>query len=184
MAPELLHDQELLRRIAAKDEDALKELYGIYGQRLFAYALRVTNDEARAEDAVQEALIVIWQKAGGFRSEGRPIAWILGIVHNTALKSLRHRTERISNVMENSLVAADLSPEEHLQVNQQANLLHQGLKGLSPEHREALELIFYQGLSLEEAARVCLCPVGTIKSRLSYARQRLKGLMNRAEAGK
>ncbi|MBK8421088.1 MAG: hypothetical protein IPL17_20185 [Anaerolineales bacterium] len=55
------------------------------------------------------------------------------------------------------------------------------MQSLSPEHRAVLELIFYQGLSLNEAAAVLKCPVGTVKSRLSYARQHLRGVLSRSE---
>ncbi len=62
----------------------------------------------------------------------------------------------------------------------QRRLLHDGLAALTPEHRAVLELVFYQGLSLEEAAGVLDCPLGTVKSRLNYAKAALRGILNRA----
>ena len=58
-------------------------------------------------------------------------------------------------------------------------MLRRGLGELSVEHRSVLELVFYQGLSLQETADVCGCPVGTVKSRLSYAKQALRGELAR-----
>lgn len=176
-----LDDLGLIRRIAAGDEAALHDLYAEYGQRLYAYALRLTADPAQAEDVVQDALVTVWYRAGTCRGDGRPIAWLMGIVHHTALKSLRRRTSLISDAMENSLQAADPLPEEQAQSSQQTALIRQALQQLSLEHRAVLELVFYQGLSLQETARVCGCPVGTVKSRLSYARRQLRGYLSRTE---
>ena len=79
------------------------------------------------------------------------------------------------------MVAPDALPEEQVQQAEQAAWLQRGLQGLSRDHRLTLELVFYQGLSLSEAAAVCGCPVGTIKSRLSYARQHLRQVLDSAE---
>ncbi len=65
------------------------------------------------------------------------------------------------------------------QASEQARWIRQGLNGLSLEHRAVLELVFYQGLSLAEVAQICDCPLGTVKSRLSYARQYLRSVLSR-----
>ncbi len=178
---ELQQDVELVQRIAAQDEAALRELYVAYGQRLYVYALRLAGDHAQAEDIVQDALVAVWQSARGYRGDGRLLAWLLGIVHHTAIKSLRHRSIPISDEMEAGLSATEPLPEERIQANEQARRVQQGLQSLSPEHRAVLELVFYQGLSLKEAAEVCGCPIGTVKSRLSYARRQLRGVLSRTE---
>jgi RNA polymerase sigma-70 factor (ECF subfamily) len=178
---DLQQDIELVRRIAVRDDTALRELYAAYGQRLYVYALRLTGDHAQAEDVVQDALVAVWRSAKSFRGDGRLLAWLLGIVHHTAVKSLRRRSIPISDEMEASLPATGPLPEETIQIGEQARRVQQGLQSLSPEHRAVLELIFYQSLSLKEAAEVCGCPVGTIKSRLSYAREQLRGVLIRAE---
>lgn len=174
-------DLDLIRRISQEDDSALHELYARYGQRMYAYALRLTNLPQKAEDVVQDTLIVVWQSANRFRGEGRVLAWLLGIIHHTAIKSLRHTHQPITEEMEESLPALTISPEERIQVKEAAQSLRRGLESLSVEHRAVLELIFYQGLSLKEVAEVCDCPVGTVKSRLSYARKHLRGILSRQE---
>jgi RNA polymerase sigma-70 factor (ECF subfamily) len=176
---ELKHDVELVRRIAAKEDQALRELYAAYGQRMYAYALRLTQNPAQAEDVVQDALVAAWRSADRFRGEGRVVAWLLGIVHHIALKAIRHESQPISEAMEETMAASEPLPEERLQTDEQAQWVRRGLQSLSPNHRAVLELVFYQGLSLNEVARVCKCPVGTVKSRLSYARQHLRGVLSR-----
>lgn len=178
---DLQQDTALLQRITAKDEAALRELYAVYGQRLYAYALRLTDNPVVAEDVVQDTLVAVWQSAGHFRGEGRVLAWLLGIVHHTAMKALRHVSQPISDEMEISLSAQVPLPEECLQEQEQSQWVRRGLQNLSVEHRAVLELVFYQGLSLNEVAEVCNCPVGTVKSRLSYARKRLRGILSRQE---
>jgi RNA polymerase sigma-70 factor (ECF subfamily) len=173
-------DLDLIRRLAAGDESAVGDLVAAYGQRLYAYALRLTDDPALADDVTQDALVTAWQTARRFRGEGRPIAWLLGIVHHTALKAVRRRPQRISDEMEQALVSPVASPEELAQAGQQAEWIRLGLQRLSPEHRAVLELVFYQGLRLEEVARVCRVPLGTVKSRLSYARKQLRGVLLRS----
>jgi len=176
------HDQDfdLIRRMKAGDNDAVRELYARYGQRLHAYALRLTNDPDAAEDVTQTTLVTVWQTAHTFRGEGRLIAWLLGIVHHTAMKSLRHIYQPL-DALEESRGEDQLSPEEQTQVEEKTRWVRQGLASLSAEHRAVLELVFYQGLTLNEVAEVCNCPLGTVKSRLSYARQHLRGVLSRTE---
>jgi RNA polymerase sigma-70 factor (ECF subfamily) len=177
--PDAEYDHNLVHRMAGGDEAAMHELYAAYGQRLYAYALRLTGDPAQAEDVVQDALLAAWKSARRFRGEGRVIAWLLGIVHHLALKSLRHRSQALTDEIEALLEAGSPSPEQQIESAEQAARVRLGLRALSPEHRSILELIFYQGLSLEEAAQVCRLPLGTIKSRLSYARRQLRGILSR-----
>jgi RNA polymerase sigma-70 factor (ECF subfamily) len=173
-------DLDLIRRMVSGDENAMRELYAAYGQRLYTYALRLTNDPATAEDVTQETLVIAWRTAGKFRGEGRLIAWLLGIVHHSAMKALRHVTQPLE-ALEETVSEANPSPEEQAQAEEMKRWVRQGLGSLSTEHRAVLELVFYQGLTLNEAAEVCRCPLGTVKSRLSYARQRLRGVLSRTE---
>jgi len=173
-------DLDLIRRMASGDENAMRAVYAAYGQRLFAYALRLTNDPASAEDVTQETLVIAWRTARKFRGEGRLIAWLLGIVHHTAMKSLRHTSQPLEAV-EDVPAESNASPEDQAQAEEMKRWVRQGLQSLSSEHRAVLELVFYQGLTLNEVTEVCRCPLGTVKSRLSYARQHLRGVLSRNE---
>jgi RNA polymerase sigma-70 factor (ECF subfamily) len=175
-------DRSMLQQVAAGEEKALTVLYEKYGQRLYAYAYRLTGDAAQAEDLLQDTLVVVWQSAGRFRGEGRVIAWLLGIVHHQALKSMRHRPQPLTADMEEKLSSTSPLPEEVVQTSDQAERVRKAIKTLSSEHREVLELIFFQKLSYEEAARVINCPVGTVKSRINHARLQMRGLLNRLES--
>jgi len=174
-------DFDLIQRIAAGDEDALRILYAAYGQRLYAYAIRRTGDRSLADEVVQDSLVAVWQGAPRFRGEGRVIAWLLGIVHHKALNALRGR-----NVLPlpdgdgvNEPQDPAPSPVERADHGEQRRQLLAAMAQLSGEHRTVLDLVFYQGLSLAETAEVCGCPVGTIKSRLAYAKACLRGVLTR-----
>ncbi len=174
---DLQTDNLLMQRISRHDETAFHALYEAYGQRMYAYALRLTGDPVQADDVLQDSLIVVWNRAGTFRGTSRLKAWLLGIVHHTAMKVLRHPSNPITAEMIDTLKDECGIPEEQVQHRETANRLRSGMAQLSPEHRAVLDLVFYQGLSLQETADVAGCPVGTVKSRLSYARNRLKGLL-------
>jgi RNA polymerase sigma-70 factor (ECF subfamily) len=173
-------DLDLIRRMLAGDEDAVRELYAAYGQRLYTYALRITSDPATAADVTQDTLVTAWRTANRFRGEGRLIAWLLGIVHHSALKTLRHASQPLE-LIEETVPETGPSPEEQTQTGEMNRWIRQGLQSLSVEHRAVLELVFYQGLSLNEVAEICRCPLGTVKSRLSHARQHLHGVLSRTE---
>ncbi len=173
------NDLALLRRTASGDERALHELYAIYGQRMYAFALRLTGDVHTADDVLQESLIAVWQGAGRFRGEGRVIAWLLSIVRNKALTALRSQARRPLDTLETDFPSPDPAPHQQADHSAQQHLLQDGLGRLSLEHRTVLELVFYQGLSLNETAKMCGCPLGTVKSRLNYAKDHLRGLLQR-----
>lgn len=168
-------DADLVRRMAAGEEDALQALYAAYGRRLFAYALRLTASQPLAEEVLQDSLLGAWRSAAAYRGEARVLTWLLGIVHHQALNATRRRSLPLTALDKASPLADGAGqPERHLEAREQRRALQAALDTLSPDQRAAVELVFYQGLSLAEVAQVCRCPLGTVKSRLSYARARLR----------
>jgi RNA polymerase sigma-70 factor (ECF subfamily) len=93
---------------------------------------------------------------------------------------VRHVSQPLEG-LEETVPAGDASPEDQAQAEELKRWVRKGLQELSAEHRAVLELVFYQGLTLNEVADVCRCPLGTVKSRLSYARQYLRGALRRTE---
>jgi RNA polymerase sigma-70 factor, ECF subfamily len=108
------------------------------------------------------------------------LAWLLGIVHNAALKAARRHSEPISDELAATLRSPSPSPEETFQTDELAGCIRRGVWGMSLKHRMVLDLVFFHGLSIEEAAQVCGCPAGTIKSRLAYAKARLRDALSKA----
>jgi len=179
--PWLDPDVSLICRMAAGDEEALRALYVAHGRQLLAYAIRLTGSPTLAEEVLQDSLLGAWRGAAGFRGEARVITWLLGIVHRQALNATRRRQQPLDSIEQAAEVADHgAGPEACVEAGERGRALGAALAELSPEHRAALELVFYQGLSLAEAAEVCSCPTGTIKSRLSYAKAHLRKALARA----
>ena len=174
-------DTSLVRRMADGDEGALRTLYAAYGRRVLAYAYRLTGSRLLAEEVVQDSLLAAWQGARRFRGDSRVLTWLLGIAHRQALNATRRRWLH-SVDLEKAAPVADRAPGPQAQAEglDRRRVLQEALAGLSPNHRAVLELVFCQGLSLKEAAQVCGCPVGTVKSRLSYAKAYLREALVRA----
>jgi RNA polymerase sigma-70 factor (ECF subfamily) len=96
------------------------------------------------------------------------------------MKTLRHAAEPLDEI-EEIMPERNVLPEEQAQAEEMKRWVRKGLQDLSTEHRAVLELVFYQGLTLNEVAEVCQCPLGTVKSRLNYARTHLRGVLSRTE---
>ena len=172
-------DQVLLQRITDGDEDALRALYAAHGVSMYAFALRLTNDPASAEEAVQESLVAVWQGAGDYRGNSRIITWLLGIVHHKALNLLRKREDISLDEQHIPLPSSNQAPGYVVETHERNRLVREGLEQLPKEQRSVLELVFFHRLSMEEAARVLECPAGTVKSRLFAAKNSLKGVLTR-----
>ncbi len=168
-------DLDLVRRIAQRDERALEALSERYGRRLYAYALRLTQNPDLAGEVLQDTLLAVWQGARSFRGDSRVVTWLLGIVHNQAMNAIRRRSLYVVDLETMEAAHAEGGqPDDEAQALERQATLARALARLSVEHRSVVELVFYQELSLAEVAKVCGCPVGTVKSRLSYAKAHLR----------
>ena len=181
MADQHTDDINLLQLISQGDEDALVTLYTRYEGKLYGYILRSIHDPDTAEDILQESLLTIWQKAKTFRGEGRVIAWVFGIVHNRIKRSYRERRNAPLNEFTAAPDRMETWVDNKLISRQRQKLLRAGLDKLSTKHRLVLELVFYQGMTMKEISNICKIPVGTVKSRLSYVKVALKGILSRED---
>ncbi len=166
-------ETNLVRRIAARDAAALKELYLLYHRRLARFLTRLTSRAEVAEEIVNDTFWVIWQRAGDFRGASLVSTWILGIAYRRALKSFR----RLRPV---PLMDDDSAGEPSEEPWRQAELsewLSVALARLPYEQRTVLELAYTVGHSCEEIAAIMECPVNTVKTRMFHARRKLRILL-------
>lgn len=177
-------DLVLIKRIARREEEALNILYARHGDKLYGYALRIVGNPAQAEDVLQDSLLAIWQGARRFRGEGSVLAWMFGIVHHKAMRTFRRKPTAVLEEDLQDPVAFEAQVDELLREEERNRRLRVGLKALSVEHRTVLELVFFQGMKLREVAEICGVPEGTVKSRLKYAKEALKGALSRQEIKK
>ncbi|CAL9563126.1 hypothetical protein SUDANB58_04682 [Streptomyces sp. enrichment culture] len=171
-------------RFRRGDPEALAELYDEHARVLYRYALRVTGDWAEAEDVVSATFLEAWRGREGLRPEGdglRP--WLLGIATNVMRRNARARRRRdmaLARVPERGSVpdfaddlVGNLADTEHLRA------AHAALARLRSRDREVFTLVVWAGLDYAAAAEALGVPVGTVRSRLSRARTRLRELTGR-----
>ena len=174
-------DVELLNRVIDGDRDALRRLYLNYYDRLLRFMLRITYRLDLAEEGVNDVMLVVWQNGRSFRGNSTVSTWIFGIAYRTALKlaekSRRHSSRTVS--MENENFHEPATPnEEHIN-EERCDWLDAGLCRLSAEHRAVIELTYYHGYSYEQIAGIMDCPINTVKTRMFYARARLRKILPR-----
>jgi RNA polymerase sigma-70 factor (ECF subfamily) len=165
-------DADLLAAHVDGDAEAFGELFSRHQDRLWAVALRTAGSPDDASDALQDAMVSAFRRAGSFRGEAAVTTWLHRIVVNACLDQHRRRRNKptttwIENLHEVAHADDDMSNRE-LQIE-----LERGLAQLPAEQRAAIVLVDVEGYSVEDAAAILQCPPGTVKSRCSRGRARL-----------
>ncbi|MBL6966526.1 MAG: sigma-70 family RNA polymerase sigma factor [Anaerolineales bacterium] len=180
-----MDETELIRVARQGDLEAFNQLVLAYQDRVYNQAYRVMGEPNAAEDAAQEAFISAFRKLHTYRG-GSFTAWLLRIVTNACYDELRRQKRRPTTPLEPEtndgetfdsprwLTDPGDSPETILQRSELAAAIQRCLNELPPDFRMAVVLIDIQGLDYSEAAIVIEKPLGTIKSRLARARQRMQ----------
>jgi RNA polymerase sigma-70 factor, ECF subfamily len=168
-------DAELLRRHVAGDSEAFGELFRRHRDRLWAVALRTVGDPEEAGDALQDAMISAFRRAGDFRGESAVTTWLHRIVVNACLDRLRRKAARpaVSAGDEEAfeaLVAQDSDPARTTDTRLDIDA---ALRILPPQQRAALLVVDMLGFSVADAAIILEVSQGTVKSRCARARARL-----------
>ena len=142
---------------------------------LRAFAISLCGDVDRANDLVQETLMRAWSHLDSFEPGTNMSAWLFTILRNHFRTEYRKRRREVEDA-DGGYAERLTTPEEqtaHIQFGE----LRQALLKLSPDQREALILVGASGFSYEEAAKICDCAIGTIKSRVNRARLRLAEIL-------
>src|ERR1700759_1875665 len=168
-------DQELLRRHVAGDADAFGELFRRHRDRLWAVALRTLCDPEEAADALQDAMVSAFRRAGDFRGESAVTTWLHRIVVNASLDRLRRRAARPAlpagdEQAFEALVAQDGDPARTSDTRLDVDA---ALRLLPPQQRAALVLVDMLGFSVADTAPIMDTSPGTVKSRCARPRARL-----------
>lgn len=166
--------RDLLRRVAARDKEAFRALYDALYAQLSRHLYRLIRRADDVEELLNDVMWTVWLQAAAFRGEAQVGTWVLGIA---TLKSHRWwRQQRQWTLRDAQLIE---QPDEHAGAEPvEDRNLTQGLAALSEEHRETVELAYYFGYSCAEIGQLMNCPTGTVKTRLHYARKRLKQFLD------
>lgn len=179
--PDATGDAELLQRIAADDDEALRIFYRRYSGLIFSLAWRMLGDEARAEEVLQETFIRVWRAAITFDpTRGRVETWVVTIARNLALTTLRkRRTASIENHLDEATAIPDErdDPERAASTNDTRRIVREAVAQLPANQREVVLLAYFDGLTHAEIADRTGEPLGTVKSRLRLALGRLQSTL-------
>ncbi len=167
-----LDDEALFARIASGDAAAFAEFYDRHATLWFSIARQILVDEAEAEDVLQEACVLIWERAPSYnRALGKPLGWALTVVRNKAIDRFRvgQRKAAVFTSMpeqpKDTLETSGVSEVSAFGL-EDAGLVRRALATLARDQRHVIELAFFGGMTQSEIAERLGQPLGTIKARI------------------
>ncbi len=177
-----LSDADLVARFLWRDEAALSEIYDRYSSLLFGLAIRVSGSKERAEEVVQDTFMKLWRNPSLFDPNRAALStFLITLVRNAAIDTLRR--QRYSSPLEDEsgeplpIASQIATPLEQAELAQTAVRVRAAMTELSEAHRRTVELAYFQGASREEIALEMNVPLGTVKSRLKYALDKLRATL-------
>ena len=174
-------DTLLLQEIAEGNRASFTELYLSYQPRLVKFCSRILkNDVALAADIADEALIEVWKSAGSFSGKSQPSTWIHSIARYRLIGYLRKNKELLQDESFEWLNYEDdsLPPDDEISINERNETLKTSLGKLSSKHKEVIELVYFRELSIKDIANMLNISENTVKTRMFYARNHLKGILS------
>ncbi len=167
-------DQALFDQIRAGSPEAFAAFYDRHSRLLFAVALRILGDAHEAEDVLQDAAVLLWEKAPGYNPAfGKPLSWAVTLTRNRAIDRLRARRRKLdlheAAGRENATGSDSADTQDGLtgmSASETAGSLRLALTTLPLDQRRAIELAFYSGMTQTEIALALGVPLGTIKARI------------------
>jgi RNA polymerase sigma-70 factor (ECF subfamily) len=176
-----LEDRRLIQRTALGDKEALEELYTRYSTGVYSLARFMLRHEALAEEATQDIFLNIWLKASSYNPDrGEPRAWIMSVAHHKIVDIIRSRRRNIAVTDPKEYETLDLLPSGQMATDEEAELnlererIREALSALPPAQREVIVLAYYEGYSQSEIAQKLNQPLGTVKTRVRLAMQKLR----------
>jgi RNA polymerase sigma-70 factor, ECF subfamily len=181
-AAEGLADPDLVAQLAAGSQEALAQLYDRYGRVAYSVAFRVLGDPGRAEDAVQEAFMKIWNNASSFDvRRGSLRTWLLTAVRNRSIDYLRgrgaHERQELELQPALSEVGSRSDPWREVSASIERSAVREAMNNLPAEQRQAVELAYFGGYTHREIAEMTNVPLGTVKGRMRLGLEKLSSYL-------
>jgi len=187
--PVQIDDAELVARCQSGDTAAFNDLITKYRSKVYAMIYNMVRNEQDAWDLSQEAFLKAWRNLDRFRGQSAFYTWIFRIATNVTIDWVRKRQIQSGVEFDDAIGMKDIEPgstttpqaeplpHEHLEQGEIQARINAAIDQLSPEHRMAIVLREVEGLQYEEIAEAMGCSVGTVMSRLFYARKKLQTLL-------
>jgi RNA polymerase sigma-70 factor (ECF subfamily) len=172
--------RDLVERAMAGDHDAFAELARVSAGRLFAVARLILRDDARAEDATQEALVSAWTRLSGLRDPDRFEAWLHRLLVRACYREAGRTKRRRTIEVQLDPTAVPEAPRWDPDVASSLagrDEIERGFRRLDLDQRAVLVMHYYLGFSLDEAAAVLAIPPGTVRSRLHRATNAMRAAL-------
>ncbi|MBR3561238.1 MAG: sigma-70 family RNA polymerase sigma factor [Oscillospiraceae bacterium] len=175
-----MEEKDLILRCQRGDEAAFEALIHLHEKKVYALCRRMCRDEDDALEAAQDTFLAVWRGIGGYRADAQFSTWLYRLATNASLDLLRREKKHGGDVSlddeEARLDPADPAPqpEEAAERSEEQRLVREGLYALPDHYRQVLILRELEQLSYTEIAAVTQLDVGTVKSRISRARQALR----------
>ena len=177
------HEDKLISRAAAGDGAAFSELMTMHEKRMYAVALRMCANREDAQDCLQDAMLRVYRSIGGFKGQSSFSTWVYRITMNPCLEELRRRKTRSASSLDTMLEGGwsptdgENGPEKQAVASEQRRVLNSAIADLPEDMRSAIVLRDVQGFSYEEIAEMLEVNIGTIKSRISRGREKLRQIL-------
>ncbi len=177
-----LGDEELMRRLFAKDKRAFETIFDRYGDLVYSTALRVLRDPHLAQDISQEIFVRLWRKPESYVAErGRFLTWLISVTRNRAVDEIRSRGRRQRHEtaspeeQQREIPAGEANdPALNAQLAEQARTVRAALAELPSEQRQVIELAYFGGLTQQEISDRLHQPLGTVKTRIRLGMQKMR----------
>ena len=175
----LVDEVALMERVADEQMDAFEVLYRLYHPKLTRFLTGMTHRPALVEEILDDTMLVVWRRAHTFDPEAKVSTWIFGIAYRQALKALRQSGDSVAaaELDDAPMPSPEPAPDLELQQRDLRAMLDGAMRALSAEQRAVIELTYYLGYACREIALIMDCPVDTVKTRMFYARRRLRALL-------
>lgn len=177
-------DERLINLIAQSQEGALSQLYDRYNRLVFSLAFAIVQDWATAEEITLDVFMRVWQKAALYRSDQAKVStWLTHITRHHAIDILRRRAarpEQYATAWNDKSSASDATsqgPAQSAEESMRRESIQNALAQLPDDQRQALFLAYFEGYSQREIAETLKQPLGTIKTRMRLALQKLRDFL-------
>jgi RNA polymerase sigma-70 factor, ECF subfamily len=180
-APKAQHndtsDAALIAKVAAGNRLAMQVLFARHHARVYRFILRLLGSEPAAEDLTSEVFLGVWRHAHRFEARSSVTTWLLAIARYKALAELRRRPELACDEAAAQTSDPADDPEATFAIKHRGEIVRDCLGRLSRRHREVIDLVYYHGKSVQEAAAILGIPGNTVKTRMFHARKNLSELL-------